>query len=84
MEARHYKHGNFDYYSNNHMNFMNGMNNNRQLTCVEIAKHIKECPICSKFYDTDKSIYIIVIIVLSICCIVLLKKLLELTTASKY
>lgn len=66
----------------NHMNHMNYMNN-RQLTCVEIAKHIKECPICSKFYDTDKSIYIIVIIVLAICCIVLLKKLLELTT-SKY
>lgn len=66
----------------NHMNFNNY--NNRQLTCVEIAKHIKECPICSKFYDTDKSIYIIVIIVLAICCIVLLKKLLELTNTSKY
>ena len=47
---------------------------NRELTCIEIAKHIKDCPICSKFYDTDKSLYIIIIIILVIFCILLLKK----------
>lgn len=46
----------------------------RELTCIEIAKHIKDCPICSKFYDTDKSLYIIIIIILVIFCILLLKK----------
>jgi hypothetical protein len=45
-----------------------------ELSCIEIAKHIKDCPICSKFYDTDKSLYIIIIIILIIFCILLLKK----------
>lgn len=49
---------------------------NREISCIEIAKHIKSCPICSKFYDTDKSLYIIVIIILLIFCILLLKKIL--------
>ena len=48
----------------------------REISCIEIAKHIKNCPICSKFYDTDKSLYIIVIIILLIFCILLLKKIL--------
>ena len=48
----------------------------REISCIEIAKHIKSCPICSKFYDTDKSLYIIVIILLLIFCILLLKKIL--------
>ena len=47
-----------------------------EISCIEIAKHIKSCPICSKFYDTDKSLYIIVIIILLIFCILLLKKIL--------
>lgn len=46
--------------------------------CVDIAKHISECPICSKFYNNDKTIYIIVIIILSIVCILLLKRVLNL------
>lgn len=49
---------------------------NREISCIEIAKHIKSCPICSKFYDTDKSLYIIVILILLIFCILLLKKIL--------
>jgi hypothetical protein len=48
----------------------------REISCIEIAKHIKNCPICSKFYDTDKSLYIIIIIILLIFCILLLKKIL--------
>lgn len=48
----------------------------QDISCIEIAKHIKSCPICSKFYDTDKSLYIIVIIILLMFCILLLKKIL--------
>ena len=48
-----------------------------EISCMEIANHIKDCPICSKFYDNDKSIYIIIIVVLSIICLLLLKKVLD-------
>jgi len=45
--------------------------------CIDVARHIKNCPICIKFYDNDRSLYIIIIIILAIICIILLKKLLE-------
>ena len=32
-------------------------------TCLEICYHIEQCPICSKFYKNDKSIYIITIVI---------------------
>jgi hypothetical protein len=51
----------------------------RELSCIEIARHVKHCPICSKFYDNDKSVYIIVIILLVIFCIILLKKILDMS-----
>ena len=47
-------------------------------SCLDVAEHIANCPICSKFYNTDKTIYIIAIISLSIICILLLKKVLDL------
>ncbi len=47
-------------------------------TCLEMAQHVKNCPICTKFYDNDKTVYIIIIIVLAIICILLLKRVLEL------
>ena len=46
-------------------------------TCLDVAEHIANCPICSKFYNTDKTIYIIAIIALAIICILLLKKVLD-------
>jgi hypothetical protein len=49
-----------------------------QPTCIQIADHIKDCPICSKFYNNDKTIYIIAICILAIICILLLKKVLDL------
>jgi len=49
----------------------------REISCIEIANHIRSCPICSKFYDNDKSMYIIVIVILVIMCIILFKKVLE-------
>ncbi len=49
----------------------------RELSCIEVANHIKSCPICSKFYDNDKSMYIITIIILIVICIILIRKILE-------
>jgi hypothetical protein len=45
--------------------------------CLDIAGHIHECPICSKFYNNDKTVYIIVIILLTIVCLMLLKRVLN-------
>jgi hypothetical protein len=56
--------------------FHEGFSN--QPTCLEIARHVENCPICSKFYKRDNSLYIIAIIILSIICILLLKKVLNL------
>ena len=47
------------------------------LNCLAIADHIASCPICSKFYNNDKTIYIIAIAVLLIVCLILTKKVLE-------
>jgi hypothetical protein len=46
-------------------------------SCLEVADHIANCPICSKFYSNDKTVYMIVIAVLSIICILLLKRILD-------
>ena len=45
--------------------------------CIDISKHIQECPICSRFYHNDKTVYIIAIVVLSIVCLLLLKRVLN-------
>ena len=45
--------------------------------CIDIARHIQDCPICSKFYSSDKTVYIIIIVILAIICILLLKKVLD-------
>ena len=47
------------------------------LSCMTIANHIKDCPICSKFYNSDNSIYIVCIVLLIIVCIILLKRIIE-------
>lgn len=46
-------------------------------SCLDIANHVKDCMICSKFYNSDRSMYIMVIIILSIVGILLLKKTLD-------
>tara|TARA_R110002074_G_scaffold391223_1_gene575751 strand:- start:251 stop:772 length:522 start_codon:yes stop_codon:yes gene_type:complete len=45
--------------------------------CLEICDHITNCPICSKFYNTDKTIYIISIVVLIIICFCLVGKIIN-------
>jgi hypothetical protein len=52
--------------------------NSNSPTCLDIANHVETCPICSKFYKNDRTIYIIIIVLLSIVCILLLKKVLNL------
>lgn len=47
------------------------------LNCVDISNHVQGCPICSRFYHSDKTIYIIVIVLLSIVCLLLLKRILN-------
>lgn len=47
------------------------------LNCREIAEHIKSCPVCSKIYNKDPTIYIVIIIILIISIILLLRKLLQ-------
>jgi hypothetical protein len=46
-------------------------------SCLSVAEHIASCPICSKFYNNDKTIYIIAIVVLALVCILLLKRVLD-------
>ena len=48
------------------------------IPCISIARHINNCPICSKFYRNDKTVYIIIIAVLVIISLLLLKKVLDL------
>lgn len=69
----------------NHLNFDNnsmststplllGSNN----TCIDIAQHIDTCPICSRLYDTDKTLYILAIIGLLILCFLMVKRIIKL------
>jgi hypothetical protein len=46
-------------------------------SCLDVAEHIANCPICSKFYNNDKTIYIISIFVLIVIVILLLKRVLD-------
>lgn len=48
------------------------------LYCLDVHSHVQTCPICSRFFKHDNSLYIIAIIVLSIICIILFKKILNL------
>lgn len=48
-----------------------------RISCLEIAEHIQKCPICSRFYDNDRSMYWVAIFLLGILCVYLLKKLIE-------
>ncbi len=46
-------------------------------TCLDIAEHVANCPVCSKLYNNDKTVYIFAIVVLIIICLLLLKRVLE-------
>jgi len=48
------------------------------ISCIYIARHIEECPICSRLYDTDKTLYILAILGLLILCFLMVKRIVKL------
>jgi hypothetical protein len=48
-----------------------------QINCIDIISHVQACPLCSKFYNNDRTFYIISILVLLAVCLLLSKKLLD-------
>lgn len=48
------------------------------ISCITIAQHIDSCPICSRLYDTDKTLYILAIIGLLILCFLMVKRIVKL------
>ena len=46
-------------------------------SCIDVAEHIANCPICSKFYNNDKTVYLLAIAALVIICILLANKCLH-------
>lgn len=82
MDASNYRLGPKAYASrrpgnNSYSELVEGYSSNRDFNCIDVSNHIKSCPICSKFYENDKSMYVIVIIILVIICIILGRKVLE-------
>jgi hypothetical protein len=51
------------------------MNPLYDITCLQIAMHVKNCPICSNVYKSDSTIYILIIVILSIISLLLIKKI---------
>jgi hypothetical protein len=47
------------------------------LNCISIAQHIDTCPICSRLYDTDKTLYILAIMGLLILCFLMVKRIVK-------
>lgn len=48
------------------------------MNCITIAQHIESCPICSRLYDTDKTLYILAIIGLLILCFLMVRRIIKL------
>jgi hypothetical protein len=47
------------------------------ISCRTIADHIMMCPICSKFYNNDNTLSIVIIIVLLVVILFLIKYIFE-------
>lgn len=60
----------------NHVNVYENLSSNTP-SCLDVCSHVMNCPICSKFYNNDRTIYIMAIVVLTIVCVILLKKVLD-------
>lgn len=65
---------------NIHDGYTSSYNNTRpsNINCLDIAQHIDTCPICSRLYDTDKTLYILAIIGLLILCFLMVKRIVKL------
>lgn len=58
--------------------FQQQMHRILSLNCVDVAEHTANCIVCSKLYNTDTSLYIIVISILLLVSAILFKKVLDL------
>ena len=47
------------------------------LNCRDVAKHTANCPVCSKLYKNDKTMYWVIIFILVVICIMLFNKVLD-------
>ena len=61
--------------------YVNNAYNNQQYnpSCIDFANHYQSCPICSRFYKTDKIVMYTIIITLCLVCLILLKKVIHKT-----
>jgi hypothetical protein len=49
----------------------------KYLSCIDVCNHVNSCPVCSRFYNNDKTVYIIIIVLLSIITVICFKKILN-------
>jgi hypothetical protein len=54
-----------------------GYKGQKNLSCIDVCNHVNSCPVCSRFYNNDKTIYIIIIVLLSIITVICFKKILN-------
>ena len=47
------------------------------LSCVDVAEHAANCIVCSRLYNTDMTLYIIIISILLLTIVILIKKVLD-------
>ena len=47
-----------------------------QMSCQDIFYHIESCPLCTKFYKHDNTVYLVIIAILVLVCALLMKKVL--------
>lgn len=55
----------------------NGYQGQKFLSCIDVCNHVNSCPVCSRFYNNDKTVYIIIIVLLSIITVICFKKILN-------
>ena len=47
------------------------------VNCIDIVNHVSECPLCSRFYANDKSMYLFIIIILVVFIVILAKRIID-------
>ena len=91
-------HGSTRYSSESRMDYVDttspppSMNNvvtaspdDKRLHCIEVLKHLENCPICAKYYGkNDNMPYMIIIGILSVLCLMLIKKVLDSYGENRY
>ena len=68
----------FEYHFLQLFNINSTKSHQEKLECIDVHDHVQSCPICSRFFKNENTVYIIVIIILAIICILLLKRVLNL------